>query len=44
MSKLVKIQKPKFIDDLEDINNMYEEIIIADKIQNKLIENITIER
>ena len=43
MSKLVKIQKPKFIDELEDINNMYEDIIIADKIQNKLIENITIE-
>ena len=43
MSKLVKIQKPKFIDELEDINNVYEDIIIAEKIQNKLIENITIE-
>lgn len=43
MSKLIKIQKPKFIDELEEIEDIYEEIIMADKIQNKIIENVTIE-
>ena len=43
MSNLIKIQKPKFIDEPEMINDIYEEVIISEKIQNKIIENELIE-
>lgn len=43
MSKLIKIQKPKYIDDLENIEDIYSEFIHEDKVQNKIISNINIE-
>ncbi|MBM6861196.1 pentapeptide repeat-containing protein [Clostridium saudiense] len=39
MAKLVKVQKPKFIDDLEEIEDIYDEVIYVEKIQNKIIED-----
>ena len=39
MSKLVKVEKPKFFEDLEEVNNVFYEFIETDRIQNKLIEN-----
>lgn len=42
MSKIVKIQKPKFIEELIELNEINEYLKKEEKIQNKLIENITI--
>ena len=39
MSTSLKIQKPKFIDELEQVDDLYEEITLAEKIQNKIIES-----
>lgn len=38
MAKLVKVQKPKFIDDLEEVEDICDEVIYEEKIQNKIIE------
>ena len=43
MAIKVNIQKPKFLDELEEVEDITEEIIEADKIQNKIVENIAIE-
>ena len=43
MPKLIKIQNPKFIDEVEEIIDLREEFIYNEKIQNKLIENTDIE-
>ena len=43
MSTSLKIQKPKFIDELEQVDDLYEEITLAEKIQNKIIENDLLE-
>ena len=43
MPKLIKIQNPKFIDDVKNIVDVREEFIYSEKIQNKLIENTDIE-
>ena len=43
MPKLIKIQSPKFIDDMENVIDIRDELIYSEKIQNKLIENIDIE-
>ena len=43
MGKLIKLQKPKFIDEIEEINDIYQEITIADKIQNKSLNNELLE-
>ena len=43
MPKLIKIQNPKFIDDVEKIIDLREEFIYSEKIQNKIIENTDIE-
>lgn len=43
MPKLIKIQNPKFIDEVEKIVDLREEFIYNEKIQNKLIENTDIE-
>ena len=37
MPKLIKIQNPKFIDEVEEIIDLREEFIYNEKIQNKLI-------
>lgn len=39
MPKLIKRQKPKFIDELEEIEDIYDEVIYKEKIQNKIIED-----
>ena len=39
MAKLIKVQKPKFIDDFEEIEDIYDEMIYEEKIQNKIIED-----
>lgn len=43
MSTSLKIQQPKFIDELEQVDDLYEEITLAEKIQNKIIENDLLE-
>lgn len=43
MSDLIKIQKPKLLGELEEVKNVYEEIIFEEKIANKLIENTIID-
>ena len=43
MPKLMKIQNPKFIENVENVINIIDEFIYSEKIQNKLIENIDIE-
>ena len=43
MPKLIKIQNPKFIDDVGKIIDLREEFIYSEKIQNKIIENTDIE-
>ena len=42
MPKLIKIQNPKFIDDIENVIDIRKEFIYSEKIQNKLIENCDI--
>ena len=37
MSTSLKIQQPKFIDELEQVDDLYEEITLAEKIQNKIM-------
>lgn len=39
MNKTVRIQKPKFIEELEEVEDLYEEVEIKERIQNKIIEN-----
>ncbi|WP_294404777.1 hypothetical protein [uncultured Clostridium sp.] len=39
----IKLIKPKFIDELEDIEDFYEEVVISDRIRNKTISSELIE-
>lgn len=39
MSKFIKLQKPKFFEELEEVNNIFNDFIDTDKIANKIIEN-----
>lgn len=43
MVKKYKIQKPKFIDELEEIDKIEAEIAISEKLQNKIIENAEVD-
>lgn len=42
MSKVIKIQKPKFVEELEEIKDVNNEIILSDRIQNRIVENIVV--
>ena len=43
MGKLYKIQKPKFIDELEELESIEDEIARFEKLQNKILEDIDID-
>ncbi|WP_455796810.1 hypothetical protein [Clostridium butyricum] len=43
MNKGLKISKPKFVDDFEDIEDFYDEIVLSDKIMNKIVDSEIIE-
>ena len=43
MSKILTIQKPKILDELFEINDIYNEIILEYKLQDKTLQNDIIE-
>ena len=42
MSKNFKIQKPKYINDLESINDYNEDILFSDRIKDRIVDGIEI--
>ena len=42
MNKEVKIQKPKYINEQESIEDYYEDIFLSDKIKDNIVDNLEI--